>query len=257
MFVVRPTHLWQAPYDKPSFDSGAQRGEACQQAGRPGNGGPTADQRLKRGLLWAALSCTNAPLITPQRDPPQQDGRDRTSRGEWRPADRERARVTTGPYTPAGGHAIGSKEPPGRHWAATTSGDRDRLRIERNRVKPAPTDIDRLQRSRREPLKTLGGRRTGPVRRPCPSCHRSTAVRGIYGLHRPALLAQLALPSAVLAACGRLPPPPVTYGRGGGEPRSSGFTTGALPLTTDRGAPVPFAHQERSTCVRTSVTTRS
>lgn len=29
---------------------------------------------------------------TPQRDPPQHDGRDRSGRGEWRPADRDRAR---------------------------------------------------------------------------------------------------------------------------------------------------------------------
>ncbi|CAM5456399.1 hypothetical protein SAVIM338S_02885 [Streptomyces avidinii] len=198
MPVGRSTRRWWTSYDKPSFDFGAQRGEACQQARRPGNGGSPADQRLKRGLLWAALSCTNAPLTTPQRDPPQQDGR--TGLGEWRPADRERARVTTRPYTPAGGHAIGSKEPPGRHWAATTSGDRDRLRIERNRVKPNPTDIDRQQRSCRASLKTLGGRSTGPVRRPCPSRHRVTAVRGISGLHRSALLVRLALPSAVLAA---------------------------------------------------------
>lgn len=50
---------------------------------------------------------------TAQRDPPPYDDRDRSGRGEWRPADREWARVATGPYTPDGGHAIGSKEPHG------------------------------------------------------------------------------------------------------------------------------------------------
>lgn len=82
--------------------------------GRHGNGGSIAEEPLMRGLLWAALSCANAQPPTQQRDPPQYDGRDRTGRGEWRPADRERARVTTGPYAPKGWHAIGSKDPHGQ-----------------------------------------------------------------------------------------------------------------------------------------------
>lgn len=50
---------------------------------------------------------------TGQCDPPQYHGREDAGRGEWRPADRDRARVTNGPHTPDGGHAIGFKEPRG------------------------------------------------------------------------------------------------------------------------------------------------
>lgn len=69
-----------------------------------------------RRIAVLGQQSSRAPFVlpnptTPQRDPPQYGGRDRSGRGEWRPVGREGAPVTPGPNTPDGGHATDSKEP--------------------------------------------------------------------------------------------------------------------------------------------------
>lgn len=70
-------------------------------------GTASAARQKRKRCPCPGLQCRTSP----QRDPPQYGGRDRSGRGEWRPVGREEAPVTPGPNTPDGGHATDSKEP--------------------------------------------------------------------------------------------------------------------------------------------------